>query len=377
MSRIIIGGDCVPTHSNERFFIEGNVSKLFGSELIEIFKNSELNIVNLEVSLCRQQTPILKRGQINTAHPDTCNALKELGVDLCLLANNHVIDNGEEGLISTIEALKKYGIKYIGAGLNIKQAKKPYQTIINGKKIIILNVSDHEFNAANNNKYGVYVYDPLDIFDQIEEYSKNSDLLIVIFHGGIEHYRFPTPNLQKICRKMIDKGAWLVTCQHSHCIGTYEDYNNGKIIYGQGNFLFDEDELEMHQTAILLQLDIQDIVNISFIPVKKDKECVKLADDREKVEILSAIEKRHELIKNEKNIYKLFQELCQKKQVENYNVLLCYNKLFKLINKITLGAFYTNLFNKFNKLRILNHLESNALQEVLIEIMKMNEGKND
>ena len=65
-----------------------------------------------------------------------------------------------------------------------------------------------------------------------------------IINGGKEHYRYPSPDLQKICRKFIDKGADLVVCQHSHCIGCEEKYNHGTIVYGQWNFLFDRSNIE-------------------------------------------------------------------------------------------------------------------------------------
>lgn len=74
--------------------------------------------------------------------------------------------------------------------------------------------------------------------------SNACDYTIVLYHGGKEHYRFPSPNLQKYCRKFIEKGANIVICQHSHCIGCEENYKNGKIIYGQGNFLFDDSDDE-------------------------------------------------------------------------------------------------------------------------------------
>lgn len=60
----------------------------------------------------------------------------------------------------------------------------------------------------------------------------------MLYHGGKEYYRYSSPNLQKTCRKMTEKGADLVLCQHSHCIGSYEEYNDSTILYGQGNFIF-------------------------------------------------------------------------------------------------------------------------------------------
>src|SRR5690606_27860319 len=57
-------------------------------------------------------------------------------------------------------------------------------------------------------------------------------------HGGIEHYEYPSPRLQRVCRSMVRHGADLVLCQHSHLIGTVEKYRGGEILYGQGNAIY-------------------------------------------------------------------------------------------------------------------------------------------
>lgn len=370
MSKILIAGDCVPTKTNQKLFMDGNIEKLFGHEIVTLFKESDLSMINLEVSLTEKMTPMLKRGQINTASPKCCKALSLLGVDLCLLANNHVIDNSKEGLESTISTLNKYNIKHIGAGINKDDAFNDFKLEINNKVVKIINISDNEFNDIREYGYGVHVYDPLETFDYIDEYKKNADYLIVVFHGGIEHYRYPTPKLQKICRKMIDKGADLVTCQHSHCIGTYEEYKGKKIFYGQGNFIFDEDDEDMHKTAILLEVDIENDFNINIIPVLKIEECVRMADKDSAKTILDNIESRRLEIQDSDKVKELFNQLCLEKENEYYNVMLCYNKILKILNKLSNGYLYKYMFNQFNCMRIRNVIESNALYEVMLGIMK-------
>ena len=78
--------------------------------------------------------------------------------------------------------------------------------------------------------------------DPAEQKDNKCDYTIVLYHGGKEYYRYPSPNLQRVCRYMIEKGTDLVICQHSHCIGCEENYLSGKIVYGQGNFIFDCDD---------------------------------------------------------------------------------------------------------------------------------------
>ncbi|MFP3360883.1 CapA family protein, partial [Planococcus sp. SIMBA_143] len=85
--------------------------------------------------------------------------------------------------------------------------------------------------------------------------------------GGKEHYRYPSPYLQKICRKFVEKGADIVICQHSHAVGCFEEYHNSTIIYGQGNFVFDNSNIEFWQTSILVDINIKDGITIDYIPI--------------------------------------------------------------------------------------------------------------
>ena len=82
-----------------------------------------------------------------------------------------------------------------------------------------------------------------------------------------EHYRYPSPYLQKVCRKMVEKGANLVVCQHSHCIGSYETYNNSTIVYGQGNFIFNKHDNEYWNSSLLIKLRFEKGIKVEYIPI--------------------------------------------------------------------------------------------------------------
>ena len=79
----------------------------------------------------------------------------------------------------------------------------------------------------------------------------------------------PRQNCKKNDRKISCKwSADLVVCQHSHCIGCMEEYDKGTIIYGQGNFLFDDSESIFWRTSLLLKIDLKNR-NLEYIPVCK------------------------------------------------------------------------------------------------------------
>src|SRR5262249_43427774 len=77
----------------------------------------------------------------------------------------------------------------------------------------------------------------------LNRHRDNVDFSIVLLHDGAEHYPFPSPRLQKVCRFLVEQGAGLVVCQHSHCAGAHETYRGGHIIYGQGNLMCDWPEM--------------------------------------------------------------------------------------------------------------------------------------
>ena len=102
---------------------------------------------------------------------------------------------------------------------------------------------------------------------------------------------------QKVCRRLVEKGADLVVCQHSHCIGAQEEWRKGKIVYGQGNFLFDHSESEYWQTGLLIELSLEKNNNeietdIIYHPLVKCKNTVRLAEREKAQQILAEFEER-------------------------------------------------------------------------------------
>ena len=114
--------------------------------------------------------------------------------------------------------------------------------------------------------------------------------MIVLYHGGKEYCQYPSPRLRKLCQAMVRKGADLVLCQHSHCVGTYERYEGGHILYGQGNFHYTEpcDE-EVWYTGLAVRYDTRENT-VAFTPLRAGEYSIRLAEDGE--EILSQLERR-------------------------------------------------------------------------------------
>lgn len=369
MGNLIICGDFAPNLKNQEIIATKTPEYCFGMELAEKIKKADCVVLNLETTLTTSCTPKLKRGQINQTIPEITNLLKKANIKLCCLANNHIIDNGNKGIISTINVLKASDISYIGAGKTLEEACKPFVINIGNRKVRILNISNNEFNQITESEYGTNVFDTLETFDYIREQSKFGDYLVIIYHGGVEYYQYPSPYLQRICRKMVDCGANIVTCQHSHCIGTYECYKNATIVYGQGNFLFDDSDKELEKTAILLDID-PNIEVCSFIPVIKNDHLVRIAKEEEASFILQEIEKRHKQIAEDKFIELQWEKFCESQKSSILAALTGNNFIYRVLNRITKGYSESLVYSSFNKMRIYNIITTPALFEILQGVMK-------
>ena len=290
---IMICGDTVPTESNIKEFSEGDRKSLVSDALWEKLKDADFRFYNLEVPLCDEEHPIIKSGPNLIAPTSTVKGLKALKPDLIGLANNHTLDQDKEGLFKTMEVLSENGIPYVGAGANLAEAQKPYIFEKNGKKIGVYNCAEHEFTIAGENYPGANPFDVFESFDHIRALKKECDYVVVIYHGGKEHYRYPSPNVQKACRKMIDAGADLVVGQHSHCVCCEEKYKNGVICYGQGNFVFDCLANEYWQTSLVIKANFGDTLSVEYIPTCRENKGVGLGDK----EILDDFFARSEEIK--------------------------------------------------------------------------------
>lgn len=340
---IIIGGDLVPTESNFDLFRSGNIEELIGHNLKSILEESQHRIFNLEAPLTDTSFPIQKQGPNLIAPIDTIAGIYGLNPTLLCLANNHILDQGEQGFNTTLHTLKRFNIPHVGVGNTIQTAYIPYVFESEGKKVGIYNCAEHEFTIATETAPGANPFDPLNSLDHIAELKTRCDYVIVIYHGGKECYRYPSPYLQKVCRRMVDKGADLVVCQHSHCIGCEEQYAHGTIIYGQGNFLFDHSSSDFWQTSLLIQ--IKDNFEISYLPIAKHDHVIRLAGVAESEEILNAFQKRSEEIQVAGTIEKNYNAFAE-------SMLPQYVMAAKGLNK----SFFFRAFNKLSGYRLQRYI---------------------
>lgn len=366
--KILIAGDLSPTSNNLSLFEKGDLLSLMGEELLCIWNSAEKRIFNLEVPLVNVEKPIDKCGPNLIAPTYTINGISALNPSLVTLANNHIMDQGVQGLNSTIEILDNINIPFTGVGNNLSESCKPFFINANDTNIGVYNCAENEFSIATEKTPGANPYDPLTSFDHVKDLKSQCNYVIVIYHGGKEYYRYPSPQLQRISRKFVDCGADVVICQHSHCIGALEKYNNSTIVYGQGNFIFNKKVNELWSTSIILDIEINDKLIIDYIPIVTTTNGIRLANVLESEEILNDFYNRSKEILNFEFVDKNYKNFSEDYIGFYLSGFAGYSKLMSRIDRyIFRGRLLKYKFSKDKLIALQNFIECEAHRELLLK----------
>lgn len=376
MCTITICGDICPTKDTQYLFEQNNTKELF-TNVLSTLKKADVLIGNLEFALTNKCAKVYKTGPILKGNTNFINVFKSTKFTALGLANNHIKDCGVEGVISTLETCKKNNIATVGAGENEIAAKKPLIIEKNGFKIGLMAFAEHEFNAAYENEAGANLLDIYDDFDAIANFKKEVDYLVVLYHGGVEYYQYPSPLLQKKCRKMIDSGADMVTCQHSHCIGTKENYNKGTIVYGQGNTIFGyRKNSKSWNEGLLLSIDLNFeegklSSQTNYIPIKaNEKGGISLIARQASLELLNNFYENSKKITNKNFIKESWSTFCDQKKALYLPHLVGLGRVFIHLNRLVKNKLIKIVYSS-KRLRItLNLIRCEAHNEVIQTILK-------
>lgn len=370
---IIICGDICPTPDMEALFISGDARGLF-KNLLDIFNQADLVVGNLECPLTDAGNGIVKCGPVLKGRKACINVLQTAGFNVLGLANNHIRDCGDEGVFSTLESCRASGIMTVGAGANAAQAGHPLVANIAGWKIGIMAFAEHEFNAAEADQGGANLFNVYDSFDNIRRLRTLCDYLFVLYHGGIEHYVYPSPILQKKCRKMIDAGADLVLCQHSHCVGTTETYKNGAILYGQGNTVFGyRRNSPAWNEGLIVKISLSENmslkVTIEYLPIMANSTSIELMPQDQARPFLEAFFMRSQNITDQKFVNFSWQCFCESQQAHYLPLLFGLGRILNYANRKLRNRIVKLFFSK-KRIRItMNLIRCEAHNEVVQTIL--------
>lgn len=273
--------------------LQGCISK----EYLDIMKNADYTCVNNEFTYSTRGKALSGKAWTFRAHPDRVNYLKEMGVDLALLANNHMYDYGKDAMLDTLDTLKNEGIEYFGAGANLEEAMKPVYVELGGKTVAFVAASRAEKNKmtpqATATAPGILrCYDTSLFIEVIKEARANADFVVACVHWGTERSTVLEKAQLDTARQYIDAGADMIIGSHSHCLQGMEYYKGKPIVYSLGNFWFDE----YYEDTMLLNVRIHGDINgsnieLSVVPgMQDDGRTVIFTDDKEKERVYKHLE---------------------------------------------------------------------------------------
>lgn len=244
---ILIAGDFVSQHRLESLIDRGDYESVFGM-VKPVVKKMDYAIVNLECPVVRNEgSRISKIGPHLHCTEKSILALKWAGFSCCTLANNHILDYGEEGMKATIKACKAQNMDVVGVGENLGVADNILYKELNGETLAVINCCEHEFSVATEQSGGANPLNPIKQYYSIKEARTKADFVLVIVHGGHELYQLPSQRMVDTYRFFIDAGADAVINHHQHCYSGYELYRGKPVFYGLGNFCFDKNPPKINE----------------------------------------------------------------------------------------------------------------------------------
>ena len=247
------------------------LSNLVGPKLQQIFNQSHFVVGNLECPATKINQPVFKRF-VFRGEPEWLTMLAKHGFTHLNLANNHSIDQGRDALLDTRKNIEQAGIIHFGAGRNMAEAAQPLLLATHPRPVYIL--------ASLRLPLENYAYlpakpcvsqEPLDTLVARIKHLRHNDpnaYIVVSLHWGIEHQLTPTAQQRRQARLLIDAGANILVCHHTHTLQSIEQYKGCPIYYSIGNFIFDQTKpINTRACVVKIVLTAND-AHVETIPIE-------------------------------------------------------------------------------------------------------------
>lgn len=216
-------------------------------DLLPHFRRADARIVNLECALTRsaRRWERAPKAFHFRAAPSAAAVLKAAGIDAVSLANNHVLDFEEEGLLETLEVLDRAGIRRAGAGRDLASARRPAS--VAGGKVALLSITDNEpLFAAAPGRPGVNFFadggpGTLDWIGKAAAGARRAGAEIVVLasHWGPNMVARPAPEIRALARGAVERGVDVYFGHSAHVVQGVELHEGKPILYDTGDFVDD------------------------------------------------------------------------------------------------------------------------------------------
>ncbi len=235
-------------------------SYIWGDALEELERVSpDARIINLETSVTESDEYWPGKGINYRMHPKNVDCLTAARIDVCGLANNHVLDYTYDGLAETLDTLRRAGLKTVGAGRNVDEARLPAVIpLANEGRVIVCACGAKDSGipgdwAARTDRAGVELLPDLSektataIVDRMRRVKGPRDIAVASVHWGSNWgYEVPHDKTQ-FAHWLVEGGIDVVHGHSSHHPRPIEGYRHRLILYGCGDFIDDYEGIEGYE----------------------------------------------------------------------------------------------------------------------------------
>lgn len=249
---------------------KGGVSDCISENAQSELASADISVVNNEFVYEDGETPLAGKTYTFGAATENVKLLKIFSADLVTLANNHVYDYGEEGLISTLDTLDGAEIPYVGAGRNLEEASAIKYFVVKGRKIAFVSATEIEKFAkytkeATENSPGVIKTIDTSLFcSVIAEAKANADYVVACVHWGIEGKNDFEAEQRRMAEDYVKAGADVVIGGHPHRLQGVEFIEDTPVAYSLGNFWFSTGTI--YTTIAQIRIDGSGELSLYMIP---------------------------------------------------------------------------------------------------------------
>ena len=231
---------------------------LLSQVVLDWFHSADHVVANVEGAVISAEDAGMEGEFVHNMDPAATRVFKAMHTDIWAIGNNHIMDVGEAGLVSTRRIAAEMGCQTVGAGLNEEEASEPVYLDEAGG-IGMINVTHVIKKQATDTTPGVLNWGNWPRIEaRIREIKSKCRWCVVICHGGEEFTSLPSPYTRERYKKFLELGADVVVGHHPHVTENYELFDDGKaIFYSLGNYIFDTNYQRAHpytELGVLLKL---------------------------------------------------------------------------------------------------------------------------
>lgn len=318
--------------NSEIFFVGDLCLAGYNSEIDDLFSatrhhwhrltaQADMTVANLESCIIEN---VHECDRFMATPESACDLISKLGIDVCTLANNHVMDCGSDGLYFMQRCLHAKGVQTVGAGMNINEASTPLTVSKNGTLIGIIATTDATHYKAKRNQAGISPLSLKQMEKAITKIIDTVDLVVLCIHSDLEFTNYPAPWKVKMSRKLARAGADIIIHHHPHTLQGIEIYEGTLIAYSLGNFIFPLNGLEYMENrdghvneSVILKVNVEsstrgkNCISYNLVPIVIDKHNVtQFAEGKQAESIIAKMSQYSDTLHSMKHLRKRYFQAC-------------------------------------------------------------------